>query len=449
MPLYSPCMPDLLLERGALILSEYVIPGMLVRDHLVEAPLDWERPDDGRTIELFAREVVDPTRRHEDLPRLLFLQGGPGGKSPRPSGGPPWLKEALKSYRVILLDQRGTGRSSRIDATFMARFADGAAAAGHLGHFRADSIVRDAEHLRTTVFGGGRWETLGQSYGGFLTMTYLSLAPEGLAACYVTGGLPGLTTGPEEVYRRTFPRARAKSERFYRRYPADRALVAKVADLIEADDIRLPDGDRLSVRRLQIVGIDFGTGPGFENVHWLFDEAFADHRQERLSDHFLAAMQHLTSYDGNPLYAVLQEDIYGQGEGATAWAAWRVLADHPELRPTRRPLLFPGEMIYPWMFEEIRSLRPFRAAAEALHARPRHGRLYDPERLAANEVPVAAIVYHDDLFVDAGLSLETAARVGNVQTWVTNEFEHDGVRQSPAVFTRLRAMVRETGGPVG
>lgn len=32
------------------------------------------------------------------------------------------------------------------------------------------------------------------------------------------------------------------------------------------------------------------------------------------------------------------------------------------------------------------------------------------------------------MYVDAGLSLETAAAVGNVRTWVTNEHEHDGLR---------------------
>ena len=41
---------------------------------------------------------------------------------------------------------------------------------------------------------------------------------------------------------------------------------------------------------------------------------------------------------------------------------------------------------------------------------------------------MAAIVYFDDMYVDAGLSLDTAARVGNVRTWVTNEWEHDGLR---------------------
>ena len=59
---------------------------------------------------------------------------------------------------------------------------DKAEAAGDfLACFRADSIVRDFEHLRKTVFGGRRWVSLGQSYGGFITLTYLGQAPEGLA----------------------------------------------------------------------------------------------------------------------------------------------------------------------------------------------------------------------------------------------------------------------------
>ena len=121
-------------------IAEYTIPGMHIRDHLVPVPLDWSRPDRAETIDLFVREVVDPTRKNDDLPLLVFLQGGPGGKSPRPtSTSPPWLVEALKSYRVILPDQRGTGRSSRIESATMAQFANGEDAANYLLLFRADS----------------------------------------------------------------------------------------------------------------------------------------------------------------------------------------------------------------------------------------------------------------------------------------------------------------------
>jgi len=431
-----------------MIVSEYTIPGMHVRDHLVDVPLDWKRQD-GATIQVFAREVSAAARKDETLPLLLFLQGGPGGKSPRPvNGGPSWLAEALATHRVILIDQRGTGRSSRIESATMAGLADGPAAADYLSHFRADSIVADCEHLRKTIFGGGRWETLGQSYGGFLTLTYLSKAPEGLAACYVTGGLAGLTATATDVYRHTYPRVAAKNAAYYQRYEADRDRIGRIADRIEADDIRLPDGDRLSVRRLQTIGIDFGMAPGYENIHWLVDEAFSDTREQHLSDSFLASVMALTSFDTNPLFAVLQESIYAQDTTPTGWAAEAVRTEFSDFATGHRPLLLTGEMMYPWMFDEIRSLRPFRAAAEALARHDRFEPLYDLQRLAQNDVPVAAAVYFDDMYVDATLSLETARAVGNVQAWVTNEFEHDGVRQSSSVFARLRSMVKDRGGPL-
>lgn len=429
-------------------IAEYTIPGMHVRDHVVTVPLDWSKPS-GATIEVFAREVVDPTKKHEDLPLLCFLQGGPGGKSPRPGrGSPPWLAEALKTHRVVLPDQRGTGRSTPVDAATISGFDNGEAAADYLACFRADSIVADFEHARKTIFGGARWQTLGQSYGGFLTLTYLSQAPEGLSACYVAGGIPSLRPSADEVYRRTYPRVAAKNARYYKRYPDDVARIAALADFIDGNDVRLPDGDRLTVRRLQTIGIDFGMAPGFENIHWLIDEAFAGSKQERLSDTFLAQVMNLTSYHGGPLFAGLQESIYGQGDGATDWSAERLRAEFPDFASSARPLLFTGEMMYPWMFEEIASLRPFKPGVDALAKRRRYSNLYDPALLAVNEIPVSAVIYHDDMYVDAGMSLETAAAIGNLDHWITNEFEHDGIRQSGGVFLRLVDLVKEKGGPL-
>ena len=72
-------------------------------------------------------------------------------------------------------------------------------------------------------------------------------------------------------------------------------------------------------------------------------------------------------------------------------------------------------------------------------------RLYDLDRLASNSVPVAAAVYFDDMFVDAGLQLDTLSRVGHSQYWVTNEYEHDGIGQA-RVLQRLRELVRDRLG---
>ncbi|MGP4014379.1 alpha/beta fold hydrolase [Saccharopolyspora sp. 5N708] len=429
-----------------MISAEYTLPGIHVRDHRISVPLNWFDDRDQATITVFARELVDPVRRHEDLPCLLYLQGGPGGKSPRPVTRRSWIDHALQTFRVVLLDQRGTGRSSPVDGALIGSL-DPAAAAEYLTFFRADSIVADAEHLRNEVFGGQRWSTLGQSYGGFLTLTYLSRAPEGLRACYVTGGLASVHPDAAEVYRRTYPRTAAKNREYYQRYPADVERVARVADLLTGSEVLLPDGDVLTVRRLQALGLDFGMKPGFERMHWLFDEAFTDDAMQRLSPTFLGQVWNRTSYLDNPLFAVLQESIYGtESSGATAWAAQRERANHPEFGEDGRPLLFTGEMMYPWMFEEIRALRPFRAAVDVLAGRETWTRLYDLERLAANEVPVAAAVYFDDMYVDSGLQLQTADAVGNLRAWVTNEYEHDGL-DGDRVLPHLMRLIDDFGGP--
>ncbi len=414
------------------------IPGYVLTDHTVEVPLDHSSPD-GRTIEVFAREVVAAGREHDDLPWLLFLQGGPGGKSPRPGGGAgdAWVRFATRTHRVLLLDQRGTGRSAPLTRLAVAGMTD-AEIAAYLRLMRADSIVADAEVLRARVAGGRTWETLGQSYGGFVTMAYLSRAPEGLDACYVTGGLPGLDTTAEEVYRRTYPRVARKNAEFYARYPGDRELVRRIANHLDAHVVTLPDGDRLTTRRLRLLGNGFGMSDGYEKVHWLLDEAFHGHE---LSDVFLSGVMALTAFPDGPLFP-LQEYTYGQpGTGPTAWAAERAMAQHPEFAEHQDPLLLTGEMFYSWMFGEIRALRPFRGAADLLAAYDDWGPLYDVDRLAANEVPVLAAVYFDDMYVDADLQLETARRVGNTRAWVTNEFEHDGLRADPSrVLGRLLDM---------
>ena len=128
------------------------IPGLVLTDHTFTVPLDHASPGRG-SIEVFAREVVASDRAGDDLPWLVFLEGGPGSKSPRPSGpGERWLGQALKTHRVLLLDQRGTGRSTPISARTVAGMTD-RALADYLRLFRADSIVRDAELIRQALAG--------------------------------------------------------------------------------------------------------------------------------------------------------------------------------------------------------------------------------------------------------------------------------------------------------
>lgn len=173
-----------------------------------------------------------------DIRILIFIRsalhhtGGPGHEGPRPSEASAWIKAAVNHFRVLLMDQRGTGRSAAITAASLVRRGTPKQQAEYLTYFRlascsavpwslgllwhlsdgvvrcrsrfagvpqdvqavcnvmgatmphrADSIVRDAEIVREALVPkdtlGGRWTILGQSFGGFCCVTYLSIAPQG------------------------------------------------------------------------------------------------------------------------------------------------------------------------------------------------------------------------------------------------------------------------------
>ena len=416
------------------------VEGMILKDRTFFLPLDHSEPN-GESIPVFGREVVAADKEDADLPWLVFLQGGPGFESPRPTGG-GWLSVALERYRVLLLDQRGTGRSHRLDATSLARFSP-REQADRLALFRADAIVRDCEMVRAELTGGRPWTVLGQSFGGFCALTYLSLAPEALRGVITTGGLPPLEAHVDEVYRRTFEACRRRNHDYYRRYPGDEALVRELVEHLASKDVRLPDGGRLSARRFQQLGLGFGSSGGFESVHYLLEDPFVQGANGReLSYPFLAGVERALAFSTNPLYCLLHEAIYCQ-EFASNWSAHRVRSELGgfESDSESGPILFTGEMVFPWMLEDFERLRPLREAAELLAEREDWPRLYDPEVLSRNEVPVASIVYHDDLYVDREYSLETAETIG-ARVWVTNEFEHDGLRvHGEEILPRLFEML--------
>jgi proline iminopeptidase len=223
--------------------------------------------------------------------------------------------------------------------------------------------------------------------------------------------------------------------RFTERYPADSARLDRLADHVASRDVPLPSGDPLTVERLQSLGMTLGYADGLEKLHYLLETAFVGGEP---SDDLLTAVEATTSFATRPLYALLHESIYCDG-GSSGWAAQRVRDTLPELAPEARPLLPTGEAIFPWMFEVDRALAPLREAAELLAAYDWPA-LYDHERLASNMVPVAAAVFHDDMYVESSFALEAAERIGGTRTWVTNELGHDGLRTDARVIERLLEM---------
>ncbi|HZM82635.1 MAG TPA: alpha/beta fold hydrolase [Candidatus Limnocylindrales bacterium] len=419
----------------------FQMPGMSWTDHTFQVPLDHDDPASPH-IEVFARELVAGPQPRPELPMLVFLQGGPGMRADRPTSTSAWLLKALTLYRVLLLDQRGTGRSTPATRQSLARF-DGPspipptvppsrgpkAQADYLRHFRADAIVRDAELIRHRLLGDEPWSVLGQSYGGFCATTYLSFAPHGLREVMITGGLPGLTAQADDVYRAAYPRILAHNERYFSRYPGDKEIVEKVLE-------RLGRGDYpLSPQRFRMVGTMLGHSKRVDELHFLLEDAFIG---DELSDVFLRGVDAVVSQAAYPLYALMHESIYCQG-GASNWSAHRILGEFDEFGSGTN--LF-GELVFPWMFDEDPALEPLKECAHELAARDDWPRLYDVDQLARNKVPVAATVYFDDLYVDRGHSLQTAGVIRGLRPWITNEFVHNGLGADERVFERLHAMVR-------
>lgn len=428
-------------------MSTSYIPGLALTDHEFTLPLDYAQPQ-GVQITVFGREVVAPGKEHDTLPWLVFFQGGPGFGAPRPVENSGWLKRALHDYRVFLLDQRGTGRSTPVTYQTLAHLATPQAQADYLKHFRADNIVRDAEAIRQSLLGNTSWSALGQSYGGFCITRYLSAAPEGLREAIITGGLPPLTRPADDVYRATYRRVRTKNQRYYTRYPDDVARVREIVDHLFAHEVTLPGGGRLTPRRFQQLGLSFGASDGFEQLHYLLEEAFVSGPHERtLSYGFLRGVENAQSFETNPIFAILHESIYCQGD-ASNWSAERVRSEYPDfnLDPStlaERPVLFTGEMIYPWMFDDYSRLQPLKEAAHRLAAYEGWPQLYDVAALQQNRVPCAAAVYYDDMYVERAYSEETAQAIPGIKLWVTNEYEHNGLRaDGEAVLGRLLDLVR-------
>lgn len=56
-------------------------------------------------------------------------------------------------------------------------------------------------------------------------------------------------------------------------------------------------------------------------------------------------------------------------------------------------MLFTGEMVFPWMFEDLAGLRPLKGVAEILSQHASWSKLYDVQQLQRNEIPVAAATF--------------------------------------------------------
>ncbi|RDW78548.1 proline iminopeptidase [Aspergillus mulundensis] len=435
------------------------IPGrLLVAELFFEVPINYSRPGDG-TLRLFARSVRRASRpvdtgkdeRQSPLPWLVYLQGGPG-MGCRPPQEYGWVGTALdKGYQVLFLDQRGTGLSSTITASTLALQGNAIKQAEYLKQFRADSIVKDCEAVRrclTTDYPEEKqkWSIIGQSFGGFCAVTYLSLHPEGLAEAFICGGLPPLVNGPDPVYSRTYEKVIERNQAYYAKFPEDVERVKKIVEYLSQNKVSVPSGT-LIPERIQQLGIMFGMHGGLDSVHDLILRAANDLEVFGFLTHpTLVTIDSFGGYDSNVIYAILHESIYCQGE-ASNWSADRLRSSNSmfNIDTTAPEILFTGEMIYKDMFDSYTELNQIKEAADILASTTDWPALYDEAQLAKNEVPVYAATYVEDMYVHYDHAQNTAAKIKGTKQFITNVMYHNAIRsKTDELFQQLFALRDDT-----
>ena len=393
--------------------EEIRLPGLTVIEHTFEVPLDHDDDSDAGESPCSPASSPTPTGATARSSCSSRADRGSRRRARRASpNGPGWVDRALGDFRVLMLDQRGTGRSTPV-GTLPGRSAQ--EQAEYLAHFRADSIVRDAEWIRRAL-GVERWSVLGQSFGGFCVTSYLSLAPDGLREAFITGGLPAARVAHRRGLR-AHVRARARAQPPLLRALPERPRARPAAPrLVESGDVRLPSGDRLTWPRVRQLGQMLGMSDGAEQLHYVL-ELPPD------SPAFLHDVE----------AAVLlrpQPDLRGAARGVLGRRRRDALVGASACsRPsTRRPELFTGEHVYPWMFEDYGALAPLREAAELLAERE-WPRLYDAGRpRAATRCRWPRRSTSTTCTSSARSPRRRRRGSAALRTWITNEYEHNGLR---------------------
>lgn len=387
--------------------STVYFPGVTVREHEVSVPVSRTDPSLGE-ISVFCRELSTD----DSLPGLVYFQGGPGKPGPRTVMG--WIPEALKRYRVFLIDERGTGRSTKIDRTTPERITP-----GMLSHLRPPDVAADAEAVREHL-GLEQWDLLGNSFGAACAGSYLTYFPSGVRRAHLAGTVPEPEMDVDLFNRLTFELLKQRQQQLFDAVGWLPARIEEVADHVDNHDERMPTGERLSSTRMRMAGVLLGEEGDFAALANLFESPFTTYRGEkRLRGDFLAQLGAIISLETMPLWAVVHETVMARPGQAVNWSAERIY------REEFADLTLLGNHFFRTHFEEDPALRPFYAAVDAVH---------HMDDLAAqapdtstNEVPTAAILFRNDVFIPYALTSQSAARMPNLKLWSHDEWLHDGI----------------------
>ncbi|OJJ99919.1 hypothetical protein ASPACDRAFT_43554 [Aspergillus aculeatus ATCC 16872] len=409
-----------------------------------EVPLNHSKPDEG-TVRLFARSihcvlgVDDP-----ELPWMLYLQGGPGlgCKTPLEYA---WLPSILeKGYRVLFLDERGTGQSSPITAKTLAQQGDHKKQADLLKRFRADNIVRDCEAVRKHLYQDApadqsKWSVMAASFGGFCAISYVSMFPNSLVEVFIGGGPCPMVNEPGQVIPRLFAVAARRNEVYYKKYPEDVGRVKRIIKYLKENKVALSKGT-LTPERFQQLGVMLGLHGGIDYIHGVVQRTDNDLDMFKFLTAPTLDLIENSGMAHNVIYSLLQEPMYCQGK-AGGWCADKCRKADPRFSLNERnaQIWFTGEAIFSDMFESYDELKDLKPVAELLARSSDWGQLYNEAQLARNEVPVYVATAVEDMYVSYDLGCHTASKVKNLQQVVNNTWYHDAVETKasevmPALF---------------
>lgn len=204
-------------QRRSLALSDCRLPGLATAAQCgqLDVPEDRARPD-GRKIGIFAAVLPANTLTPKEDP-LLILAGGPGQAASFLAPFAARLTELRRTRDVVLVDQRGTGRSSplscrafhpRDDDAFdtdpvprarqcaqelMAQGLDAA-------QYTTTAWIADLEAVRVAL-GYPRWNLWGGSYGSRVAQEYVRRHPDAVRTVVLDGVAPPGMVIPLDIWR--------------------------------------------------------------------------------------------------------------------------------------------------------------------------------------------------------------------------------------------------------
>ena len=204
-------------QRRSLALAECRLPNLATAAQCgqLDVPENRDRPD-GRKIGIFAAVLPANTLTPKEDP-LLILAGGPGQAASFLAPFAARLTELRRTRDVVLVDQRGTGRSSPLTCqAFRPRHDDAfdtdpvprarqcaqelAAQGVDAAQYTTTAWIADLEAVRVAL-GYPRWNLWGGSYGSRVAQEYLRRHPDAVRTVTLDGVAPPAMVIPLDIWR--------------------------------------------------------------------------------------------------------------------------------------------------------------------------------------------------------------------------------------------------------